>query len=127
MGVTTAIETETKKIGKEFDIFFEIQKKVIKNLITYHVLQVLVVTQIRNLLKSKQKGLNALLVNQLEQKLSYLASRETNLASQVQENASKHIVEGIQNLFIGDNKKKKKIKKKKVFPKKKKKKKKKKS
>jgi len=119
--VTTAIETETKKIGQEFDVFFEIQKKVIKNLITYHVLQVLVVTQIRNLLefskneissliKSKQKGLNAILVNQLEQKLSYLASRETNLASQVQENASKHIVEGIQNLFTGDNKKKKKIK-----------------
>merc|ERR1711990_112435 len=61
-------------------------------------------------LNSKQKGLNALLVNQLEQKLSYLASRETNLSSQVQENASKHIVEGIQSLFTGDNKKKKKIK-----------------
>jgi hypothetical protein len=84
--VNDTIQTEASKIGKEFDVFFDVQKKLIKTLITYHVLQVLVISQIQSLLEfskteitkviaAKKLSLDFALSQQMEQKLSYLAAR----------------------------------------------------
>merc|ERR1711988_1249689 len=48
--VNTTISTDASKISTEFDLFFETQKRVIKTLIHYHILQVLVLSQIKALL-----------------------------------------------------------------------------
>lgn len=119
--VTDMIKTEATKIGKEFDLFFELQKKVIKSLITYHVLQVLVITQIQNLLKfskgevsrvisAKKATLDNNLVSQMEQKLSFLASKEQAIALKVQADASTYVTEKIHSIFVTENKEKQALK-----------------
>jgi len=119
--VDDSIRKESTKIGNEFDIFFNLQKKVMKSLIRYHVLQVLVITQIKgllefskneisNLIQAKKQILDAQLANQMEQKLSYFASKEQGIAIKVQADASQHIIASVQNIFLVENKQNKKIK-----------------
>jgi len=119
--VDDSIRSESQKIGKEFDIFFDLQKKVVKSLIKYHVLQVLIITQIKellefskseisNVIEAKKKTLDARLATQMEQKLAYLASKEQGIAIKVQADASNHIIANVQELFATENKQNKKIK-----------------
>ena len=46
----------------------------------------------------------------MEQKLSYLASKEQGIATKVQGDASKQIIANVQQLFSTENKQSKKIK-----------------
>lgn len=115
------IQGEATKIGKEFDIFFDLQKKVIKTLITYHVLQVLVITQIQNLLEfskgeiskviaAKKASLDNTLAQQMEQKLVLLSAKEQAIALKVQFDASAHITSKIEAIFTTENKNKQGLK-----------------
>ena len=119
--VDDSISSESQKIGKEFDVFFDLQKNLVKSLIKYHVLQILVITQIKgllefskseisNLIQAKKKTLDAQLGYQMEQKLAYLAAKEQGIAIKVQADASKHIIANVQKLFSTENKQNKKIK-----------------
>jgi len=119
--VNDAIKVEAAKIGKEFDIFFDVQKKVIKTLITYHVLQVLVITQIQNLLEfskgeinkvilAKKATLDNTLVQQMEQKLSFLVAKEQAIAFKVQSEASTYVTAKIESIFTTEHKDKKALK-----------------
>ena len=45
------IRSEAEKVSKEFDAFFDVQKKVLKTLIQYHGLQVAVISQVKELLE----------------------------------------------------------------------------
>jgi len=119
--VDDSIRIESQKIGKEFDLFFDFQKNIVKSLIKYHVLQILIITQIKglldfslseisNLIQTKKKILDGKLGSQMEQKLSYLASKEQGIAMKVQGDASKQIIANVQKLFSTENKESKKIK-----------------
>jgi hypothetical protein len=119
--VNDTIQTEASKIGKEFDVFFDVQKKLIKTLITYHVLQVLVISQIQSLLEfskteitkviaAKKLSLDFALSQQMEQKLSYLAAKEQSISMKVQSEASTHITAKIESIFATDNAQSKAIK-----------------
>jgi hypothetical protein len=115
------IRTEATKIGKEFDVFFDVQKKLLKALIKYHVLQVLVISQIQELLEfskgeisnvisAKKATLDATLATQMEQKLSYLAAKEQAVAGKVQADASAFVTGKILSIFTTDSKEKKALK-----------------
>jgi hypothetical protein len=117
----TMIRTEASKIGKEFDIFFEVQKKLLKTLIKYHVLQILVISQLRtlldfskneisNLISAKKAGLDAQLVSQMEQKLSYLAAKEQAITGKVQADASSYVTNKVYSIFTTEHKDKKALK-----------------
>ena len=112
--VDTMIRTEAAKVGEEFDFFFEVQKKLIKTLIAYHLLQVLVISQIQSLLEfskgeiskiisAKKSNLDFSLVQEMEQKLSYLAAKEQAIAVKVQEDASVYVTNKVKDLFITGN------------------------
>jgi hypothetical protein len=119
--VNEMITTEATKIGKEFDTFFEIQKKLLKTLIKYHVLQVLVISQIKNLLEfskgeiatlitAKKATLDATIVTQMEQKLAYLAAKEQAIVTQVQSDATSYVTGKVLEIFTTDHKDKKALK-----------------
>jgi len=119
--INDMISAEATKIGKEFDTFFDVQKKLIKTLIKYHVLQVLVISQIKALLEfskgeistiisAKKSTLDATLVTQMEQKLSFLASKEQGIASQVQAEATAHVTSKVLAIFTTEHKDKKSLK-----------------
>ena len=115
------IRTEATKIGKEFDVFFDVQKKLLKTLIQYHVLQVLVISQIQallefskgeisNVIAAKKATLDATLATQMEQKLAYLAAKEQAVAGKVQAEASTFVTEKILAIFTTDSKEQKALK-----------------
>jgi len=119
--VNDTIRTEAAKIGQEFDVFFDVQKKLIKTLITYHVLQVLVISQVQSLLefskgeiakviKAKKLSLDYSLAQQMEAKLAFLAAKEQSISMKVQTDASSHITAKIEAIFASDNAQSKSIK-----------------
>jgi hypothetical protein len=119
--VNDSIQLEASKMGKEFDAFFDLQKKTLKALINYHALQVLVISQVKELLEfskgeigkvisAKKLVLDATLATQTEQKLAYLASKEQAVAQTVQAEASAYVTAKINTIFTTDNKEKKALK-----------------
>lgn len=119
--IDDSIKTETAKMSKEFDAFFELQKKVLQTLITYHLLQIAIIDQIKSLLEfskgeiskilaAKKAFLDASLVVQAEQKLMLLASKEQSIAQSVQLEATSFITAKIYEIFTSDNKEKKSLK-----------------
>lgn len=119
--VNDMISTEAKKIGKEFDTFFDVQKKLLKTLIKYHVLQVLVISQVKSLLEfskaeittliaAKKASLDATIVTQMEQKLAYLAAKEQAIVTQVQVDATSHVASKVLSIFTTENSEKKALK-----------------
>jgi hypothetical protein len=119
--VDESIKSEASKMGKEFDTFFEVQKKVLQALITYHTVQVNVVSEVKSLLafskgeissviSAKKTSLDAALTSQVDQKLSYLAAKETAIAQSVQSEASSFVTAKINEIFTTENKNKKSLK-----------------
>jgi len=115
------IRSEAEKVSKEFDAFFDVQKKVLKTLIQYHGLQVLVISQIKellefskgeisNIISAKKATLDAKLAEEMDSKLAYLAAKEQVIASNVQEEASTVITQKVLNIFTTDHKDKKALK-----------------
>ena len=119
--VDNSIRSEADKITKEFDAFFDVQKNVLKALIQYHTLQVEMTSQIKELLvfskgeissviSAKKATLDSTLASDMEQKLSYLASKEQAIAAQVQMQASEAITKNVLEIFTTDHKDKKALK-----------------
>ena len=119
--VDNSIRFEADKITKEFDAFFDVQKNVLKALIQYHTLQVEMTSQIKELLvfskgeissviSAKKATLDSTLASDMEQKLSYLASKEQAIAAQVQMQASEAITKNVLEIFTTDHKDKKALK-----------------
>jgi hypothetical protein len=119
--IDDSIKAETNKMSKEFDAFFEIQKKVLQTLITYHFLQISIIEQMKSLLEfskgeiskilsAKKALLDASLVIQAEQKLSLLASKEQAIAQSVQLEASTFVTSKIYEVFTTENKAQKSLK-----------------
>ena len=119
--VDNSIRSEADKITKEFDAFFDVQKNVLKALIQYHTLQVEMTSQIKELLvfskgeissviSAKKATLDSTLASDMEQKLSYLASKEQAIAAQVQMRASEAITKNVLEIFTTDHKDKKALK-----------------
>jgi len=119
--INDMITVEATKIGKEFDTFFDVQKKLIKTLIKYHVLQVLVISQVKALLEfskgeistiisAKKATLDATIVTQMEQKLAFLANKEQSIAAQVQADATAHVTSKVLEIFTTEHKDKKSLK-----------------
>jgi len=90
--VNDSIQLEASKMGKEFDAFFDLQKKTLKALINYHKLQVLVISQVKELLtfskgeigkviSAKKLTLDATLATQTEQKLVFFSFKRTSNCS----------------------------------------------
>ena len=80
------IRSEAEKVSKEFDAFFDVQKKVLKTLIQYHGLQVAVISQVKELLEfskgeistiisAKKASLDATLAEEMDAKLAFLAAK----------------------------------------------------
>lgn len=115
------IRSEANKVSKEFDAFFDVQKKVLKTLIQYHGLQVLVISTIKELLEfskgevanvisAKKASLDAQLAEEMDSKLAFLTSKEQAIASSVQSEASSVITSRVLEIFTTDHKDKKALK-----------------
>ena len=113
--VDNSIRSEADKITKEFDAFFDVQKNVLKALIQYHTLQVEMTSQIKELLvfskgeissviSAKKATLDSTLASDMEQKLSYLASKELAIASKVQSEAATFVTNTVLEVFTTENK-----------------------
>jgi hypothetical protein len=119
--VDESIRGEASKMGKEFDAFFEIQKKLLKALISYHGLQISVISELKSLLTfskgeisklilAKKASLDSTLASQIEQKLTFLVAKESGISQSVQIEASLFVGEQINAIFTTDNKEKKALK-----------------
>ena len=115
--VDEQLRSDASKMGVEFDKYFEVQKKVLKTLIQYHVTQILVISQLKNLLdfskseitkviEAKKKSFDAQLATQIEQKLAYIAAKELSISAKVQSESSDIITKKIRTIFETDNKQK---------------------
>ena len=59
--VNDELRSQANKIGEEFDVYINLQKKVLKTLINYHIMQVLVISELQGLLSfSKTQGTNVI-------------------------------------------------------------------
>lgn len=119
--VDEQLRSDASKMGVEFDKYFEVQKKVLKTLIQYHITQILVISQLKNLLdfskgeitkviEAKKKAFDAQLANQIEQKLAYIAAKELSISAKVQTESSEIITAKILSIFTTDNKQKASLK-----------------
>ena len=115
--VNDQLRSDASKMGVEFDKYFEVQKKVLKTLIQYHLTQILVISQLKELLAfskgeitkvidAKKKAFDAQLATQIEQKLAYIASKELSISAKVQSESSEIITAKILDIFTTDNKQK---------------------
>jgi|TARA_B110001450_G_scaffold245011_1_gene257670 hypothetical protein len=115
------IRSEADKVSTEFNAFFDVQKQVLKTLIQYHVLQVAVISQIKELLtfskgeissviSAKKATLDATLANEMTAKLALLASKEQAIASSVQAEASAFVTQSVLDIFTKDHKDQKSLK-----------------
>merc|ERR1712072_1410408 len=113
--------SEAEKVSKEFDAFFDVQKKVLKTLIQYHGLQVAVISQVKELLEfskgeistiisAKKASLDATLAEEMDAKLAFLAAKEQSIASNVQSEASSVITQKVLDIFTTDHQDKKALK-----------------
>jgi len=119
--VNTTIKSEAEKIGTGFDLFFETQKRAIKTLIHYHILQVLVISQIKALLMfskeeivkvilTKKRILENMLALQMDSKLSYLVAKEQMIEVYIQKTACNVITKKVYDIFLTENQDKKVLK-----------------
>jgi len=94
---------------------YDFQEEALKVLINYHTLQVLVISEIKQLfdfskaeivriLAKRQSGFKHTIASQIEQKLSILADKESVVAAQVQETINSTVSLNVLNLFKTNNK-----------------------
>lgn len=112
---------ETLKMRKDFDTFFEIQKKLLKTLIHFHSLQILVVSEMKELLnflenetfdfiRAKKVSLDSAIVLEIEQKLILLSSKELIISQGIQNKASIFLGDQVLAIFKGNNEEKIRLK-----------------
>ena len=119
--VNAMFDERRAKFAEDIVSSYTLQEKALKVLINYHIMQVLVISEIKQLcafskseivriLDKRQNSFKSIIGGQIEQKLSILADKEKAVASQVQENINTTVSQNVLALFMSDKKDVKKLK-----------------
>lgn len=114
--VNTIFEERRDKFYKDMVVSYDFQEEALKVLINYHIIQVLVISEVKKLfdfskfeitriLAKRQASFKFIIASQIEQKLSILADKEAAVAAQVQENINSTVSTNVLNLFKSNDKK----------------------
>lgn len=108
--VNEMFDERRAKFSEDILSSYSFQETAIKTLINYHNVQILVISEIKQLfdfskaeitriLGQRQASFKAIIATQIEQKLSILADKEAAVASQVQETIHSTVSENVLSLF----------------------------
>jgi len=114
--INAMFEERREKFYKDMVVSYDFQEDALKVLINYHIVQVLIITEVKSLfnfskneitriLAKRQASFKFILASQIEQKLSILADKESAVAAQVQENINLTVSTTVLNLFKSNNEK----------------------
>jgi len=113
--INAIFEERREKFYKDMVVSYDFQEKALKILINYHIVQVLIIsevkklftfskTEIARLLNKRQASFKFIIASQIEQKLSILADKEAAVAAQVQDNINLTVSTNVLNLFNSKDK-----------------------
>lgn len=113
--INQIFEDRRKKFYKDIAISYDIKEETLKVLINYHIIQVLVISEIQSLfnfsklkinqiLNKRQASFKFIIASQIEQKLSILADKEAGIAAQVQESITQTVSSKVLELFKSKDK-----------------------
>jgi hypothetical protein len=119
--INAMFEERRAKFAEDIVSSYTLQEKALKVLINYHIMQVLVISEIKQLcsfskneitriLGKRQNSFKSTIGAQIEQKLSILVDKEKAVASQVQENINIAVSQKVFALFTSEKKEVKKLK-----------------
>jgi hypothetical protein len=108
-------EERREKSYKDIVSSYDFQEEALKVLINYHTLQVLVISEIKQLfdfskteitriLDKRQSSFKFVVASQIEQKLSLLADKEAVVAAQTQETINSTVSSTVLTLFKSNDK-----------------------
>jgi hypothetical protein len=113
--INAIFEDRREKFYKEMVVSYDFQEEALKVLINYHIVQVLIISEVKNLfsfskteiakiLAKRQASFKFIIASQIEQKLSILADKEASVAAQVQDNINLTVSNNVLNSFKSNNK-----------------------
>tara|TARA_R110001592_G_scaffold150202_5_gene376023 strand:- start:8103 stop:8657 length:555 start_codon:yes stop_codon:yes gene_type:complete len=113
--INAIFEERREKFYKDMVVSYDFQEEALKVLINYHIVQVLIISEVKKLfvfskteiariLAKRQASFKFIIASQIEQKLSILADKETAVAAQVQDTINLTISTNILKLFKSDDK-----------------------
>jgi hypothetical protein len=113
--VNAMFEDRREKFYKDIVISYDLKEEALKVLINYHIIQVLAISEIKNLFKfskneitrilsKRQASFKFIIGSQIEQKLSILADKESAVAAQVQDTINTTVSTNVLNLFKSNDK-----------------------
>jgi len=113
--INAIFEERREKFYKDMVISYDFQEEALKVLINYHIVQVLIIAEIKKLfnfslseisriLTKRQASFKFIIASQIEQKLSILADKEAAVAAQVQDNINLTVSTNVLNLFKSKDK-----------------------
>lgn len=113
--INAIFEDRREKFYKEMVVSYDFQEEALKVLINYHIVQVLIISEVKNLfsfskteiakiLVKRQASFKFIIASQIEQKLSILADKEASVAAQVQDNINLTVSNNVLNSFKSNNK-----------------------
>lgn len=108
--VIDMLEERTNKIQKDFNYYFELQEEVLTTLISYHKKRITLSeeineisffskTEIENILNKRQKELENIILEQIEQKLKTILIKETSITQMIQKETSSWFSKSVYNQF----------------------------
>jgi len=114
--VNAMFEDRREKSYNDLVSSYNFQEEALKVLIKYHTLQVLIISEVKQLfdfskseitriLEKRQSSFKHIIASQVEQKLSILADKEALVAAQVQETINSTVSSTVLNLFKTNDKK----------------------
>lgn len=119
--INSIFEERRDKFYKDMVISYDFKEEALKVLINYHIIQVLIRSEIKNLLdfskseisriiNTRQASFKYLIATQIEQKLSILADKESAVAAEVQDTINNTVSNNVLDLFKSNDKKVKPLK-----------------
>lgn len=119
--VNAMFDERRAKYSEDILSSYNLQEKALKALINYHNIQILVISEVRQLLnfskgeisrilEKRQNSFKSIVASEVEQKLSILADKEVAVASQVQSNINSAVSQNVLSLFSSETKEVKKLK-----------------
>ena len=113
--INAIFEERREKFYKDMVVSYDFQEEALKILINYHIVQVLIISEVRNLfnfskieiakiLAKRQASFKFIIASQIEQKLSILADKEAGVAAQVQDNINLIVSINVLHLFKSNDK-----------------------
>jgi len=113
--INAIFEERREKFYKDMVVSYDFQEESLKILINYHIVQVLIISEIKNLfnfskkeianiLAKRQGSFKFIIASQIEQKLSILGDKEASVAAQVQDNINLTVSNNVLHLFKSNDK-----------------------